>query len=1067
MSAPVPDRDRRLRALDPARSFIVQAPAGSGKTELLIQRFLVLLARVDRPEEIAAITFTRKAAAEMRRRIFDALRAARRGEPAAAGPAAATRELARAVLERNDALGWSLEESASRLRVQTIDALCVALTRQMPVLSRFGAQPESLDDASLLYAEAARNTLAAIEDPEDPAASDVERLLSHVDNDALHAEALVAGMLQRRDHWIRSLGGAGDREALEATLSALRIAAVRRARSHFPPGAAMALPAVDEVEAWRALADEWLTAKGEWRKRHPVAQSLAGEGALREALAALRMLPEARYSDSQWEALGAIARLLPRAVAELKLVFAARGQADFVEISQAALRALQGEDGPTDLMLALDYRIRHVLVDEFQDTSHAQHDLLRQLTSGWEPGDGRTLFVVGDPMQSIYRFREAEVALFLEAQRDGIGAVALEPITLAANFRSQGGIVDWVNGAFTAVMPSLPDPAAGAVPYSPSVAVHPGLPAAVEVHPFFDGDSRGEAVRVAALAREALGDAANPGGTVAILVRSRGHLEAIVPSLRAAGLAFRAIEIEPLGDRPVVQDLLALARALSHGADRTAWLAVLRAPWAGLSLADLEGVASAEGPLTVWEAMHSEPIVSRLSPPGQERVAATRAALAPFVRRRGREALRDLVEGAWIALGGPACAPGETELEDAEVFLERLQASEEAGTLADPGTFGAQMAALFAQPDAAASDRLQVMTIHKAKGLEFDTVIVPGLGADTAQDERQLFLWTRTTAGLLLAPVNPTGSEADATYDFIRRLERQRADHECGRLLYVAATRARRRLHLLGECRSDEDGPRPPAKGSLLAKLWPAVAARFAQAALASDPAPPPQPSPARQDGLLLRLATPIDVVPPADAAWRALGRKALVQDAIEFSWAGLTARHVGTVVHRWLQRMADDALKGWDARRVEALRPALASELLSLGVARSELEAAVARASAALASTLADPRGRWLLGPQRDARNEYRISAIVEGERRNLVIDRAFTDPEGRRWIVDYKTSSHEGADLERFLVEEQKRYAGQLERYAAAVGGDGARLGLYFPLLKGWREWGAGADEALALTE
>ena len=100
--------------------------------------------------------------------------------------------------------------------------------------------------------------------------------------------------------------------------------------------------------------------------------------------------------------------------------------------------------------------------------------------------------------------------------------------------------------------------------------------------------------------------------------------------------------------------------------------------------------------------------------------------------------------------------------------------------------------------------------------------------------------------------------------------------------------------------------------------------------------------------------------------------------------------------------------------------------------------------------------RGRWLLGPQREARNEYAITAVIDGERRNLVIDRTFVDAEGRRWIADYKTSAHEGADLEAFLDSERVRYEKQLARYAIALDEE-AELGLYFPLLSGWRHWKA----------
>src|SRR5262249_25942130 len=145
-----------------------------------------------------------------------------------------------------------------------------------------------------------------------------------------------------------------------------------------------------------------------------------------------------------------------------------------------------------------------ILVDEFQDTSFTQLRLLELLTSGWEPGDGRTLFVVGDPMQSIYRFREAEVGLFLRAWKAGVGGVELQPITLSANFRSQAGVVEWVNGAFAQVMPSSADVRTGAVAYSPSHAVHEAQADPVRMHPFYDSDGAGEARTVVEIARAAL-----------------------------------------------------------------------------------------------------------------------------------------------------------------------------------------------------------------------------------------------------------------------------------------------------------------------------------------------------------------------------------------------------------------------------------------------------------------------------------------------------------------------------------------------------------------------------------
>jgi ATP-dependent exoDNAse (exonuclease V) beta subunit len=1043
-----PDQAERSRALDPSRSFIVQAPAGSGKTELLIQRFLALLGRVDRPEEIAAITFTIKAAAEMRLRVFDALRAARREPRPAAAHEASTWDLARAALARNDALGWKLEESAERLRVQTIDALCMSLTRQMPVLSQFGGQPDIIEDASLLYAEAARNLVAAVENPDHPGADCVATLLTHLDNDAGQAEKLIAVMLAQRDRWVRMLAHTKDRAALEATLDSVRGAAVDRARALWP--ANLMAPKAGDVDGWITHAKAMLTKEGDWRARG-VPEVLKGIAELHAALCQVQRLPPGRYDDDQWNVLDAIIHLAPLAIAELRVVFARERKADFIEMGQGALRALQGEDGPTDLLLVLDYRIRHILVDEFQDTSFTQFDLLKLLTSGWEEGDGRTLFVVGDPMQSIYRFREAEVGLFLEAWHHGIGSVSLEPLTLSANFRSQAGIVDWVNTAFARVMPESEDIHGGAVTYSPSQAVHEREAEAVRVHPFFDADAVGEGRHIARIAGEAIGQ----GQSVAILVRNRSHLQEIMPRLREAKLKFRAVEIESLGHRPAVQDLLALTRALAHLADRPAWLAVLRAPWCGLTLADLVALAPDDG-VTVWESMGDASRVARLDADGRRRLERTRAVLAGSLESRRRASLRDSVEGAWLALGGPACVADATDLEDAQIYLDHLESVEDAGALRDLNAFETSVADLFALPDLAAPDCLQVMTIHKAKGLEFDCVIVPGLASGTGSDDRSLFMWMETPEShLLLAPINATGTKDDLIFELIRGLDKRKSDHENGRLLYVAATRARKRLHLFGDVKRDHDGtPKDPPGKSLLAKLWCVVAPDFAipgvrRVATSNAPAVP-----AAKQGELRRLA--IDSLAyeaPPPVQWQAPPEKA-GYDEIEFSWVGDTARRVGSVVHRWLQRIADDEAKGWSRARVEKERAAIANELAARGVVEADIGKAADRVIAALATALDDPRGRWLLGPQQNARNEYRLSTVVDGVRRVLVIDRMFEDLAGA-WIVDYKTSSHEGADLEGFLDGEKTRYRDQLERYAAAAARLNARRGLYFPLLKGWREW------------
>lgn len=1005
---PAPDAAERALALDITRSFVVQAPAGSGKTELLIQRIVRLLATVEHPEEVVAITFTRKAAAEMRERVLKAV---------AKDPA----------IDR-----WDLAQNPARLRIQTIDSLAASLTRQMPVLSRFGASPEPVEDASELHRAAARATLDKVE-TEGAVADAVARLLDHLDNDLGRIEGLLAAMLAKRDHWIRHLGRM-DRAGLEAALAA------ERAKVHARCEALYGEP----MDDWAAYAASLLTKANTWRANLKGAYDARED--LRLALVEARDLPPAQYSDRQWEALEAIAALLPHAIAELRVAFEAAGQVDFTEVSQAALEALGTEDAPTDLMLALDYRIRHLLVDEFQDTSISQYQLIERLTAGWEPGDGRTVFAVGDPMQSIYRWREAEVGEFLRVWEAGrLGGVALETVRLRANFRSQAKIVDWVNAAFPQVMPETEDAAAGRVPYAASAPVHPPLEGeAVRVHAFGDGEAAAEAARVVEVVQATR--AADAGGSIAVLVRARTALAEIVPAFKAAGIRFRAIEIDALGERPVVQDLFSLTRALTHLADRTAWLAVLRAPWCGLTLAEFCAFFEARREdtrgETVWEAM------AKVDHP---RLARVRAVLGEALDARLRTSLRETVESCWLALGGPACVESATDLEDAGVYLDALEAAEVAGDIPDTALFEAQVARLYALPDVhAGGDAVQIMTIHKAKGLEFDHVIVPGLGRAGRGEGSDLFLWMESPESLLVAPIGATGADEDPLYQWVKRIEAARGENEWARLLYVAATRAKSRLHLLGSVGKKGE----PSKRSLLSVLWPAVAGAFAEVEAGETVAA----APGLPDQRLARL--PADwVLPeaPAAVAWAGVEAARGAETAIEFSWVGETARHVGTVVHRWLQGIAEDGLDAWPVERIDRLKGLFRAQLALRGVLEDELDAAVERVATALANTLSDEKGRWLLGAHPVSLVEHRLSAVVAGRVRRLVIDRAFETAQGEAWVVDWKTSAHAGGNLEAFLEREKARYAQQLRGYVEALGGR-SRAGLYFPMIPGWRE----ADKA-----
>lgn len=1126
------DIDAREAALDRTRSFIVQAPAGSGKTELLIQRYLALLVTVDAPEEIVAITFTRKAAAEMRVRILQALRHAG-GDDADSAHERRTQQLAREALQRDAAMGWSLLEQPGRLRLLTIDALDGWIARQMPWLSGLGTAISIADDAEALYREAVREVLLGASGGSGIRAA-LRFLLVHLDNRFGIIEDMLVAMLAIRDQWIElvdgGLEGQTARAAIEHTLQRLITQHLQRLADHLPPSDVEELtrlaahaadvleadpkrsadsflacrgrvdppgPAIEDLPVWNSLRSLLLTDADEYRKprgitvrlgfaaRDPMKDRLvalldavSGDEELRALLAGVRRLPGARFDGTQWEVLGSIVTIITGCVHALRDIFARRNTADHIEVAASARRALGGELDPTDLSLLLEYRIRHLLVDEFQDTSSNQFRLLRQLTAGWSAPDLHTLFLVGDPMQSIYRFREAEVGLFIQVwEQRRLGSVPLTALRLTRNFRSQQGIVSWVNGHFSAMMPAGSDASVGAVAYAPSIAVHGAEPEAAEIRVLFSGNRREEARDLAALLRAVLGgEACGPVGSVAVLVRARSHLAELVSELRAEGLRFRAVEIEPLGDCSAVRDLHALTRALLYPSDRVAWLAVLRAPCCGLALADLHALCRDDSATPVRVLLRDPDRRKGMSRDGAQRVDRVAALLAAAGAMRGRRPLRQLVEGCWIALGAPSLLDA-AGIDAAMSFLSLLETHDEGGDLDDAALLERDASALHAPPDPEADARLQLMTVHKAKGLQFDVVVIPRIEGIPRRDEDRLLQWDRTLGdeGLdfLIAPLKERGADEDPTYTFIKQTRAMKGEYEDVRLLYVAVTRARRRLYLSATMKESftrgERSLASPGRRSFLGYLWPLlreqIEQRYAEwlarvgeetggaGADATD---------APVQGRLLRVTADwIPPEPPVDAAYEGMPRRAAEPHSpateSDLVWrAGSSARTAGVVVHMLLERLAAEGAAFWTGAGQHVRMQLLESCFRTAGIAAPDREA-LDRASAAIDRILDDERGRWLLDSHELAECELALTGLDGDTVVSVKIDRTFVDGEGVRWIVDYKTATHEGADLEAFLAGQEKLYRPQLQRYARllkAWEGRTIRAALYFPLLQRWRE-------------
>ncbi len=584
---------------------------------------------------------------------------------------------------------------------------------------------------------------------------------------------------------------------------------------------------------------------------------------------------------------------------------------------------------------------------------------------------------------------------------------------------------------------------------------------AVQIHPHVGDDRQAESAQVVELIRQALRQTGD--GQVAVLARARSHLYPIADALRCAGVGFQAVDVFPLGQQPVVRDLHALTRALLHPADRLSWLVVLRAPWVGIELNDLLVLAESSN-RSMPARLRDQALRSALSTDGRRRIERLLRLLDPQLPARGRRPLRQWVESIWLSLGGLAAAGSNADA-DAQAYLQLLDQHEQAGGLLDFAVLDDALDSLYASPDTQADGRVQLMTMHKSKGLEFDTVILPGLGRSTRGNNSELLYWLERTADdgssqLLMAPIRAATQDHEPISDYLRDLDKDKDRLEQARLLYVAATRAKRRLHLLGHLAVSNKGiAEKPTSGSLLEKLWPVVQPAF------EELQQPPSVADVEDIPLqeLKRLPADWQVSFNSEPTAASAATASTEQpQAIEFSWAGDTARHVGTLVHRYLERIANEGLAHWPVERIDTMTATVRRGLSNLGVDAEELERATDKTLRALRQTLHDETGRWILGDHPEAACEWPLT--VRAERiAHYVIDRTFVDDQGIRWIIDYKTGEHLEDDRDAFLDQELERYRAQLENYGQIVHlleQRPIRLALYFPLFADWRVWDYAPD-------
>lgn len=1076
----IADRKERDQALDLNHNYLVRAPAGSGKTGLLVQRVLAALAVVRQPEAVLAMTFTNKAAAEIRERVLEALALAA-GERPDDVHSAKTWALGRKVLERDREAGWDLAKNPSRIRALTMDKLNSILAGLMPLLSGMGGPMEVTDDPNALYQQACLDLFAGIEsdamDAEDRAA--LERLLAYADNRYDRLFPFLCGLLAKREQWlayafagtnqdIEALFGNPLREMVQTAIAQCidlvgqqRLAtALSAARAAEPlvQGLPEHLSPDSDSAGWRALAGVFLTARGDLRKKvdartgfkagtphaavmNEVLAELRDSGqedAIADALFRVASAPDPDTQALDEAFLSAMTRVLVLATAQLRVVFVNAGKVDFAEISMRALSAVNGSSDNVDALAALDYTVEHILVDEMQDTSTSQVELLLSLVDAWVPGDGRSLFMVGDPQQSIYGFRQAEVRLFLELwEKKAFGQLPLQTLTLTSNFRSQSGLVDWVNTALEPAFPAVTDAYAGEERFSASVPALGDKGGAVRSLVRADWTREEEFESVAADVKATLSE--NPGASVAVLGRSRVVLKGAVTALEATGIRCASQDVDDLTSRGCVKDVAAIARALWHDHDRLSWVELLHCPLVGMSWADITALVAGRQDLSVRDCLSSIGTAGGMSDEGRERGQRVLSVIHGVLRDPA--SMGDwtaCTRAVWMQLGGLSeCSVLERgEVERVFSLMVKLA---EGGWPSRIEQFNEGLARLYASP---AGGDVQVMTIHKSKGLEFDYVYLVGLGELSKPETKPLLHYRTVPRGFLLAAKPERDVERDDAN--ARLFERVHKDHvraieaETLRQVYVGVTRARHGLVLSGRAGADGE----PARGSLLALV------RHAVDVLAAPDRDQKQQSAAVKAAGSAPMVARVPVshgyaTAPADLAYHAPrdvrytpSESTVTQYDDDRREKDALARLVGTMYHAALERILTDGPEGWavplDDERVGAMKAGFRRN----GLPEPLIDIAVGDVEELIGRTLDGDAGRVVLGGVTERHVERRMAGFLDGAWVAAQIDLSYVD-DGAVYLIDHKTAGLDvpTSEAEAFAGKAAAEYKPQLDKYKALL--------------------------------
>ena len=1036
------DHQVRKKALGQG-SFIVQAPAGSGKTSLLVKRFLNRLLDVKSPKEVLALTFTNKAAAEMAQRLKEALE----GKSEDNEIKKIVEKISKHALKNK----WD-EGYIDSLMVMTIDKLALRLIKQTPILSSSGVNFLTDEDPDDLYRETIRETITSN--------AENHLLFKYFDYDYHKLTEQLLALISKRDQWLPIVSGLlrSDDKNIEKIYGTyytneLNIWVEKKIKPNFTNEDLKELEIIVSYSAdnknidrkdklrssinyefWFYIRDLILTKSGKQiRKKIDTSSGFPATNEGKEIKERLLKLIELKINKFNilidffnvthhknivdiYPLITPFCLLLIDMVTRLNEKFKERRIIDFTQIMGNAVEALRD----THLPLILDQNISHILVDEFQDTNESQLIFIELLTQNFAGNPEKSFFAVGDPMQSIYRFRKAEVEIFSRVQKNGISDLKLTSLFLKVNFRSNKNIIDWLNNSFSKAFPLIDDSDEGSVPYSSCESSNDNLEGGMELIAL-TSDTKSKTAQYEAEALYVLNlikdtRKSNPDASIAVLTRSKAHLSELITLInkKDTSIPIDAIEMSKILSNQTFQDILSLTKALFDFSDRTNWIAALKSPWCGLSINDLALLFEKDHKSLVWELINNIDNTSRLDKNSARRLRSFVEVIRENIQYRGRISHRYFVEGIWRQLNGEESMVDSNDIQNIDLFLELLEEASEILSI-DFIKLERLIENKFISKTSIQKNSIKFLTIQKSKGLEFDHVIIPNLNKRTRNEESDLVLYDKST----LSIKNPGSDKNLHSYHAYK--ERKRLDNEKIRLLYVAMTRAKNKCYLIGTVKKEGDLVIPNS-GTFMNILWPFFSDKFTEIATPEDEN--------RFEKFIPKLRRLNDNFYSGDKRYK----RSIDTEELSFCYPNMSTdiqRFTGNIVHKYLEIIVKKQL---DVDKILSNKLDYTESLyLEKNFKKKDIKIGLNLVKKSLEMLKKTSDGRWILN--RYLADNSEVSYLLESNNTTTqhIPDRSFIEND-IQWIIDYKTPF---SPIKNLAVE-AKKHLPQLRLYETIFKGN-----------------------------